>query len=192
MLPLILSIGLLVTGEPTQLGIGVVDITNIREPSTIVPIYNDSTLTTKVYDFDIYKRPTEIVPFGFHPDYSLCRFVCLEKTPEYYKVLINDSTEGYLKNDGDKQFQAWEAVLLTATFERKTRTDGNHLHSRPSDKSAIIESPANASYKALEVVEVNGENWVFVRVRLSTPPSKANGWMRWKKADKLLIDFLID
>ena len=48
-----------------------------------------------------------IFPYFLKPDYGLFHFICLEKTKEYYKVLVNDNEVGFLANDSTFYFITW-------------------------------------------------------------------------------------
>src|SRR5688500_3293862 len=83
---------------PVKLGLGLVGIADTYAESKTVALYRDKDLKNKIQDFKLYGALKTIQPIFLKPDYGICYFVCLEKTKNYYKVLINDTEEGFLKN----------------------------------------------------------------------------------------------
>lgn len=185
--------------KPIKLGLGIVAIDNTYDASKIVSIYKDKELKTKIEDFKLYGQLKNVWPYYFKPDYGLCYFVCLEKTQDYFKILVNDTEEGFLKNDEDKFFKTWESLLINSTVERldiKT----NPIKVRPANNAETISVEFKIPVDRLEVVDViemNGEHWINVKFSKSgdypfdEKSDIETGWIKWKAGDKLLVNILL-
>jgi hypothetical protein len=186
--------------NPVKVGLGIVAIRDTYNESGVLTIYKDEDLATKLEDFKLYSPLKNVWPYAFKPDYGLCQFICLEKTKDYFKILINDREEGFLKNDEDKYFKTWEALLINATVERLD-VKANPLRSGPSVNAETIAYDREITIQTLEVidvVEVTGEHWINVRFsKTNTFPCKQGtqdcgvAWIKWRSGDKLLINILM-
>ena len=186
--------------NPTKLGLGIVAIDNTYDEKKIVTIYKDKYLEHKIEDFKLYGQLRNVRPYYFKPDYGLCYFVCLEKNKDYFRVLINDKEEGFLKDDRDKYFKTWESILINAGVERLD-PKANPLKSKPADNAETIHSGYEINVDRLEVVdviEINGEHWIKVNYSKSGKvpcdkgtPDCGQGWVKWKTGDKLLVNILL-
>lgn len=182
--------------NPIRLGLGIVEIEDTYDESKVVTVYRDRDLKEKIEDFKLYGQLKRIRPYYFKPDYGICSFVCLEKTKDYFKILINDKEEGFLKNDNDKYFKTWESLLINSTVERLD-IKSNPLKANPGDNQPSI----NVSYsikadrlEVIDVIEINGQHWINVRFSKSGTmpclPDCGTGWIKWKAGDKLLVNIL--
>ena len=186
--------------NPIKLGLGIVAIDDTYDESKTVTVYKDKNLKTKIEDFKLYGELKSVWPYYFKPDYGLCYFVCLEKTKDYFKVLINDKEEGFLKNDRDKYFKTWESILINAGVERLDLKT-NPLKLTPTDNAEPINLGYEMKVDRLEVddvIEINGEHWIKVYYSKSGKvpcdkgtPDCGRGWIKWKKGDKLLVNILL-
>jgi hypothetical protein len=187
--------------NPIKLGLGIVAIEDAYDGSKSVTIYSDKHLTTKTVDFKLSGQLNNVSPFYFKPDYGLCYFVCLEKTNDYYKILINENEEGFLKNDGDRYFVSWESLLVNKIVER-VDIKTNPLRLKPGDNETIINLDFEIKADRLEIVEVieiKGESWVKVNYSKSgkvgcdklTTDDIGEGWIKWRRGDKLLVNILL-
>ncbi|HZY81700.1 MAG TPA: hypothetical protein VFE50_19390 [Cyclobacteriaceae bacterium] len=189
----------LLAWEPAKLGIGLVAITNCYDATAVVAIYKDQSLTTRAYDFHVHKPLTTVRPVRYQPDYGLCHFICLEKTKNYYRVLINDTEEGYLENKADKHFSTWEATFMQNPFVERNANDPNPVHEQPNNNSAVVESLPSSIFNVQQIIEVDGEDWISVQFSKSGETRCGEGpkgdcrfgWIKWRKNDKLLVNFLL-
>jgi hypothetical protein len=182
------------------LGLGIVAIEDTYDESKIVIIYKDKDLKTKIADFKLYGQLKNVWPYSFKPDYGLCYFICLEKTKDYFKILINDKEEGFLKNDKDKYFKTWESLLINATVERLDAKI-NPLKNKPADdaETIVVENQITVDrLQVLDVIEINGEHWINVRYSKSgkdlidkSTPDSGEGWVKWKVGENLLVNILL-
>ncbi len=186
--------------NPVKLGLGIVAIGDTYDESKTIAVYKDKNLKNKIEDFKLYGELKTVWPYYFKPDYGLCYFVCLEKTKDYFKVLINDKEEGFLKNERDKYFKTWESLLINSTVERLDII-ANPLRLKPIDNAEKIK----LEYKivvdrlsVIDVIEVNGEHWLKVNFSKSgkdvidnATQDTGEGWIKWKADDKLLVRILL-
>ena len=186
--------------NPIKLGLGIVAISDTYDNTKIVTVYKDKNLKTKIEDFKLYGDSKRVWPYYYKPDYGLCYFVCLEKNKDYFKVLINDKEEGFLKNDKESFFKTWESLLINSTVERLD-IKSNPLKLKPSDNQETINLGYEIKVDRLEVVdviEINGEHWINVNFSKSgqipvdkTTPDSKSGWIKWKFGDRLLVKILL-
>lgn len=178
--------------QPSELGIGFVISTNpyqyenLSHPSNI---YSDKELSEK-------STNNKIFPFFYKPDYGLYHFICLEKTKEYYKVLINDSNTAFIPNDNKFYFQTWDRILLQSTVERISNNN-------PIRKKSLIDSDSinyNCDYDRLivtDIIEKNGVYWLSVEfsTKCEDYPNEnsimKHGWIIWRTDDKLLVRIML-
>jgi hypothetical protein len=180
--------------NPVKIGLGIVEIRDTYDESRIVTIYRDKNFNEKIEDFRLYGKLNRIWPFFFKPDYGLCSFVCLEKTQTYFRILINDNEEGFLKNDNEKHFKTWESLLVNSTVERLD-IKANPLKEDPEDEQRSIDLTYNIKVDRLEVIDVielKGQHWINVRFSKSgempCSPDCGTAWIKWKEGDKLLVN----
>ncbi len=185
--------------NPIKLGLGIVAIKDTYDESRIVTVYKGEDLKTKIEDFSLYGQLKNVSPYYFKPDYGLCYFVCLEKTKDYFKILINDKEEGFLKNDNDKYFKTWESLLINATVERLD-IKANPLKTDPTKNGETITLQHDTvdRLQVIDVIEIKGEHWIKVQYSKSgkVPCDKGTtdcgeGWIKWKSEDKLLVNILL-
>jgi hypothetical protein len=184
---------------PTKLGLGIVAIEDTYDESKIVAVYKDKDLKTKSEDFKLYGQINRVLPYYYKPDYGLCYFVCLEKTSDYFKVLINEKEEGFLKNEKGTFFKTWESLLINSTVQRLD-VKSNPIKAKPGDNQETINLGYEVKIDRLQVtdvIEVNGEHWINVKFSKSGkfPFDKdqdiGTGWIKWKSGDELLVEILL-
>jgi len=186
--------------SPIKLGVGIVAIEDTYDTKKMVSIYKDKDLKNKLEDFKLYGQLKTVWPYYYKPDYGLCYFVCLEKTKDYFRVLINDKEEGFLKSDPEKYFKTWESVLISSFVERLD-IKANPLKKKPSYSEATIDleyEPKPDRLEVVDVIEKNGEHWLKVNFSKSgkIPCDKqiadcAEAWIKWRAGDKLLVNILL-
>ena len=180
---------------PKDLGIGfavVSDPYKLEGGSHIDNIYTDKNLKTKF----INGAANKIYPFFYKPDYGLYHFICLAKTDDYYKVLVNDSATAYLPNDNSFHFTTWDAILLSATVERLT--NDNPIREHSTNDSKIIKCDCKPDrLKVEDIIEKDNEYWIFVSFsatceqHLDDNIILNHGWIKWRTKNKLLVEILL-
>lgn len=195
--------------EVSTLGIGV-----IIAP-TQFDIFNDSILTNKFASRDMYSEDgnkTGICSKFFKPDYGIMHFVCVGKTDNAYKVLINYSEIKYFPKIKKYEFMTWDKYILQSFgIRRLTAETGDisqklPLRHEPNDNATILTIP-----KGQEMfcpMEIKGD-WVKVKYDcfynddnnpnegepchnfIDKCKNPLTGWLRWRQENKLLIDIFL-
>ena len=156
-----------------RLGIGLVKI-----EKQLIVIKNQQL--NKEIEEDMYS-PKHIVPLFFKPDYDIFYMVCLERQKAYYKML---SAKGdiYFVSKAEAKFVSWEAFLRNTTGVTNLNWEQNPLQEAPSEKSKVIKiKDREATY---QVINVKGD-WIEIQ---NEHNAHEKGWIRWRKADNLLIE----
>ena len=156
-----------------RLGIGLVKIER-----QLIVIKNQQL--NKEIEEDMY-NPKHIVPLFFKPDYNIFYMVCLERQKAYYKVL-SATGDIYFVPKAEARFVSWEAFLSNTTGVTNLNWELNPLQEMPSEQSKVISTKdRKATY---QVISVKGD-WVEIQNEYDT---HEKGWIRWRKADSLLIE----
>jgi len=178
--------------EPTEFGIGFAIATNpfgFGKPQNPNDFFIDKELSKKI---DIEK----IAPFFHKPDYGLYHFICLEKTVEYYKILINKTEIGFIPNDSNYYFKTWDGLLLNSTVVRNNRNNQIKLEWTENSQT-ILNECSSERLDVRDVIEKNGEYWISIsfsptcEVYLTENTEMKNGWIKWRTNEKLLIEILL-
>ena len=178
--------------NPKELGIGLTIATNPYEFETKLSpknLYINKELTQKW-------NTSNVFPFFYKPDYGLYHFICLEQTKDYYKILVNDTTIGYLSNDSTFYFKTWEVMLLQSTVERLS--NDNPIRKECNNQCEIIIN--KCEFERLDVIDViqkDGEFWIQINFssdceeHQENNPNVKSGWLKWRTKERLLVDFLL-
>lgn len=177
---------------PKELGIGFAIASapyEFEDLSTPKNLYSNKELTEKWSSDKVY-------PFFLKPDYGLYHFICLEKTNDYYKVLVNDNEIGFIPNDSNYYFKTWDAILMQSTVERLTKD--NPIRKAWNNESETISN--DCEFDRLTVKDVilkDGEYWlqIYFSPECEDYPDKNSkvkyGWIKWRTNDKLLVNILL-
>jgi hypothetical protein len=177
---------------PKELGIGFAiasDPYEFEDLSTPKNLYSNKELTEKWSSDKVY-------PFFLKPDYGLYHFICLEKTNDYYKVLVNDNEIGFIPNDSNYYFKTWDTILMQSTVERLTKD--NPIRKEWNNESETISN--DCEFDRLTVQDVilrDGEYWlqIYFSTECEDYPDKNSkvkyGWIKWRTNDKLLVNILL-
>ena len=178
--------------QPKEFGIGFAIATDpFLFDRTYRPndIFIDKELTEKL-------TIKKVSPFFYKPDYGLYHFICLVKTKDYYKILINDSETGFIPNNENYYFKTWDAIIMNSSLERNNRN--NQIRENWTENSKIIINECEFDrLKVTDIMEKNGEYWVSVSFapNCETYPNEKtilkNGWIKWRTKEKLLVDILL-
>lgn len=177
-------------------------------------IYNDSLLTNKYASWDMYEDAARINICSkfFKPDYGIMHFVCLSKSQKAYKVLINASDIKYFPKTKSYDFKTWdEYILQSYGIRRLTSSTGDisaisPLRIAPRDNTDTLAIPPG--YEMFCPIEIEGD-WVKVKYDcfyndenslhegepcydfIDQCKNPLTGWLRWRQANKLLIDIFL-
>ncbi|MFY0598136.1 MAG: hypothetical protein JXR03_00595 [Cyclobacteriaceae bacterium] len=178
--------------DPKELGIGFAIPTNpyeFEDMSTPQNLYKNKEMTDKWNSNNVY-------PFFLKPDYGLYHFICLEKTNDYYKILVNDNEVGYIPNDSSYYFKTWDAILLQSTIARLTKN--NLIRNEWNDDSGTIINNCEFDRLTVEdVIQKDGEFWlqIYFSPECEDYPDNNSkveyGWIKWRTENKLLVNILL-
>ncbi len=193
-------------------------MSGLGEGLVIVPskfeIYNDSLLTIKHANWDMYEDESKIdvCPKFFKPDYGIMHFVYIGQTEKAYKVLVNYSDIKYLPKTKDYEFETWENYILQSYgIRRKTTENGDieenlPLRTKPNENAETLKIPSG--FEMFCPIELKGD-WVKVKYdcfyNVEDNPhdgepcyefiqecnNTLTGWLRWRQENKLLIDIFM-
>lgn len=156
-----------------RLGIGLVKI-----EKQLVTVKNQGL--SEHIEEDIY-NPKHIVPLFFKPDYDIFYMVCLERQKAYYKVL-SATGDIYFVPKAEAKFVSWAKFVRNTTGVTNLNWELNPLQEAPSEKSKMIRiKDKEATYR---VINVKGD-WIEIQ---NEHNAHEKGWIRWRKADNLLIE----
>jgi hypothetical protein len=82
------------------------------------------------------------------------------------------------------QFAAWPEFLLGVPSVEPFNASANPVRARPLDNSPVL-STARA---ALPVLAVQGD-WLKVATHALADRMPPDGWVRWRRGDRLLVTF---
>lgn len=159
-----------------RLGIGLVKI-----EKQLLVIKNQQL--NKEIEEDIY-NPKHIVPLFFKPDYNIFYMVCLERQKAYYKVL-SATGDIYFVPKAEAKFVSWAKFLRNTTGITNLNWELNPLQETPSEQSKVISTKDREAI--YQVISVKGD-WVEIQ---NEHDAHEKGWIRWCKADNLLIEIYL-
>jgi len=173
--PISLGIGFAIAANPYQ-------FEDFKIPENL---YQNQGLSEKWQD-------EKVQPFFFKPDYGLYHFICLEQSPSYFKILVNDSAIGYLPRDSSFYFKTWEEILVESSVQRLTKD--NPILIEPKIQSQELINLCDIELlKVLSLVERNGEHWLQIEFSPDCEPYpeewklSKRGWIKWRDANNFLV-----
>jgi len=176
----------------------------LKSEGGLIRIYDEDGevwLTINYYDdkYTAISEPNGLFrPFEFQVGDFALKLRCLEKSENWYKVVVQEESVpkaiGYVKvSDPLFEFQTWEAFVLgiyNLTFDQKE----NPVYERPHHEGKMIEFIRRDDLRIVPV-ELNGE-WLRIqwpvgsqaagRVR-SKGKEVTTGWIRWKRHEQVLV-----
>ena len=159
-----------------RLGIGLVKI-----EKQLITVKNQGL--SKHIEEDMY-NPKHIVPLFFKPDYDIFYMVCLERQKAYYKVL-SAMGDIYFVPKAEAKFVSWAEFLRNTTGITNLNWELNPLQETPSEQSKVISTKDREAI--YQVISVKGD-WVEIQ---NEHDAHEKGWIRWCKADNLLIEIYL-
>ena len=140
----------------------------------------------------------DFIPFAFHVDYFRLALRCVSKDNGRYEVIVNEETglRKYVKADDPVlKLETWEEHILK-TVAVDFNQAKNPVLKAPQGRVKKVALPGSgAPFHTVHTVEVKGE-WLKVKWDTShgtgsQVPRYDYGWIRWKKGNKLLVEFLL-
>lgn len=172
-------------------------------------IFNDSLLTSSFGSWNMYNDEDSLTFCSkFHkPDYGIMHFVCISKTPNAYKVLVNYSDIKYLPIEKDYTFTTWEKYILQSFGIRRINdSDSGSLKKEPSDNADTLSIPKG--YEMFCVIKMR-DDWMkvtydcFYNLKenkhegepcqnfIHECKAPVTGWLRWRKDNTCLVDIFL-
>jgi hypothetical protein len=178
--------------QPKEIGIGFTIATNPYE-------FEDLSIPKNLFknkELNITWISKDVFPYFYKPDYGLYHFICLEKTPNYYKILVNDNEIGYLPNDSNFYFKSWDALILNKTVARLT--DDNPIREESNNNSEIVENHCEFDqFQVIDIIQKDNEYWIQISFSKDCEDYREGnsemkyGWIKWRTDNKLLVDIMM-
>ena len=155
----------------------------------------NSTLKDKLKPYGIgnstsYSETKDLINSGLAGSSAYLKFRVLSSTPEYYEILLNDSTReiGYIKKDdqidSNSKYESWTDYLKRAQFiivynyELFDQIDGNIIEKAENQYRDKYFKVLNVKGDWCQVVEIN---WQVIE----NPEKKY--WLKWREKGQLMI-----
>jgi len=138
------------------------------------------------------KEYIKIKDFFIEEPYYIIHFNCFAKQNGLYQVMIDEDTQKrmWIKKSSTIEFITWSNYILDVVSIKQIDFLKNPVRMKPNENSEIVYSKS----MDWEVVSIKG-NWVEVKfseifMDMTIPENqKFRGWMKWKDAEKLLIEY---
>lgn len=166
------------------LGIGLVKLS----PAKVLHAYKDPMLLQNSETYTFAQEEGMVSPKFFDENFRLCFFVCLDKTKDYYKILINPLEERYIKTGEGLDFLEWDDFLKNKEFSFISRKDPvqNKLRRAPNERSRHLRNESKTIFDMMTPLAIEGD-WVKVRY-FDKNKNRKTGWIKWRRENKLLVN----
>lgn len=133
----------------------------------------------------IAEAPPWLVPERLKMDYELFLLRAVSLTPQWVEVIGNATTgETWWVARDDVGISTWPEFLLGVSSVEAFDPEANPVRARPLDGSPVLSS-ARASVRVLAVTD----EWLRVDTSRLADRMPPEGWMRWRRGDRLLVTF---
>ncbi|MEO0572360.1 MAG: hypothetical protein AAF039_11700 [Bacteroidota bacterium] len=135
--------------------------------------------------FQITSAPPWLIPEHLKLDYDLILFKVFSVGEEFVRVEANSNTgySAYVSRwAGDLIF--WPDFLLNAHSVEFINPSEQKVRIKPLQNASMV----NVSFDFMRPILIN-ENWAKVTLLDSDQTKKGEGWIQWKKDDRLLISY---
>jgi len=159
-----------------DIGIGLVQIIN---PNENIILYSDNALS--IIKMKGPKTGTNFIPILNKPDYGILFFSCIEKGPNFYKIIISKDNYAYIKPSENSIFYNWEDFLMGQVVNIESK----NLKNNPLRISINGKSINTENWKSddeVKILEIKGE---WLNIENITRNKKY--WIRWKNKNQLLV-----
>lgn len=134
---------------------------------------------------DIAEAPPWLVPEHLKMDYEIFLLRAITLTPVWVEVIGNRTTgETWWVARDAVGFSAWPEFLLGVASVEAFDPEANPVRARPLDASPVLSS-ARAVVRVLAVKD----EWVQVDTSRLADRMPPEGWMRWRRGDRMLVTF---
>jgi hypothetical protein len=161
------------------------------KPNDFIEFFNEDG--SRWYQFTFYYDDSdgnfeyengEFLPFSFHPDYFRLALKVVGEDSKRWKVVVNEETgltKYAAKNVKNLKFESWEKNILNSSIEFTQKE--NPMREAPNAKLKKFRVSEFYQYNA---VEIKGD---WLRVKWDEGSKTNSGWIRWKEAGTLLIEW---
>lgn len=144
-------------------------------------------------DGDFEYKNNDFRPYSFHPDYFKLAMKLIGETADYYEILVNEESglKKYVKKSNKTlKFESWQDHILN-TFAVEFDKTTNPLMNSPD---GVPRSDDLSSVDRYAADKFEGD-WLRVKLVKKNNPqndtvSTDSAWIRWRKDDLLLIEWV--
>jgi hypothetical protein len=134
---------------------------------------------------DIVEAPPWLVPQHLKMDYEIFQLRVVTLTPDWLEVIGSMRTGQLVWIDRSAaRFMAWPEFLLSVHSIEAIDAATNPVRARPLDSSPIL----SAARAALPPLAIRGE-WMQVATHELADRMPPEGWIRWRRGERLLISW---
>jgi hypothetical protein len=159
------------------------------EKSILEHLPSDSIVfrKTEYGSFEISQAPPWLVPLHLKMDYDIFYFKVLSAGKEFLKIEGNRTT-GYSTyvNRFDGQLIFWPDFLLKVNSVELLDTTMHSVRIKPLEHASKV----TVNFDFMQPILVN-ENWMKVALMDRDYSKKGEGWIQWKKDERLLISYAL-
>jgi hypothetical protein len=144
------------------------------------------SITFKINKFNSYEiatAPPWLVPDHLKLDYGMLYFKIESVTEEFVEVVVNatnNQTSFVSKRAGNVVY--WSEFLLRVNSIEFSKESAEKVRVRPFQASGEVNTP----YQFMRPVKIKGE-WAEVLLLNGDFKKVGNGWVQWKRDNKLLV-----
>jgi len=135
--------------------------------------------------FEIATAPSWLVPEILKMDYDIIYFKIKSVTEEFAEVIVNvqNGQTSYVSKQAGKVIY-WPEFLLRVNSVEFLPDTNEKIKVRPFQDAGNVQSP----YEFMRPIKINGE-WAEVLLLNGHFQKVGEGWIQWRKSNKLLIRF---
>jgi hypothetical protein len=185
------------------LGVGIVSVSHL-DKLPVMRFYTDTNAATPVKIISVVKdREEELIiknagqnkwfePEFLKLDYYILVVRCIEHAGKWNKVLVNESTAYWVKQNKDIIYFSWPVFLKTQTTGiSKIKNVALEIKLSPSDSATRLKMMEMED--CFVVMEVKGD-WMKIKTSTELECSTSKrpvklGWIKWRRNGKLLIEY---
>lgn len=160
-----------------SVGIGLIQIVN---PNESISLYSNNTLSK-------IKITHPKIGFNFIPllnksDYNIMFFVCVEKSLNFYKIIISKDNYAFIKPSKNIIFYSWDDFLKKQVVSVESKNLKNNPPRESINGKTILNFKNLKSDDDVEILEIKGE-WIYIE----NITKDKKYWIKWKNKNQLLV-----